>query len=345
MAMDSIRSRRGTLVVSLDFELYWGVRDKRTREECEARLAGTRRVVPRLLELFRRQEIHATWATVGLVLCDSPQDALRRAPEVKPSYVDPNLSPYPYLSTVGDDERSRSLHFAPELVHRILETPHQELATHTFSHLYCLEPGSSPEGLEADLRSARLVAMERFGREPVSLVFPRNQVDASALRVCREAGVLAYRGTEDTWFHRARSGGEERWAHRLLRLLDAYLDISGSHAYDVPRTPVSPVDLPSSRFLRPYARALRALEPLRLRRITSALTSAAERGQVFHLWWHPENFGVDQDENLAFLRSVLGAFDAARAKHGMRSRAMGELAREALGLAEAGHTSAGSQAK
>jgi peptidoglycan/xylan/chitin deacetylase (PgdA/CDA1 family) len=344
MAEDAHRAREGTLVVSLDFELYWGVRDKRTLPECEARLAGTRQVVPRLLELFRRHEIHATWATVGLLLCDSRQDALRRAPEVRPSYLHRNLSPYPYLSTVGDDEKNRRLHFAPELVRQVVETPHQELATHTFSHFYCLERGPSPDEFGADLRSACLVAAEKFGRELVSLVFPRNQVDAAALRVCRGAGVLAYRGNEDTWFHRARKGSEERWAHRLLRLLDTYLDISGSHAYDVPRASVPPIDLPSSRFLRPYTRALRALEPLRLRRITSAITSAAQRGQVFHLWWHPENFGVDQDENLAFLEDVLRAFDAARTTHGMRSCAMGELAREVLGT-DTGRATSGSQAQ
>jgi peptidoglycan/xylan/chitin deacetylase (PgdA/CDA1 family) len=333
--MDVNRARRGTLVVSLDFELYWGVRDKRTLQECEASLAGTRQVVPRLLALFRRHEIHATWATVGLLLCDSQQEALRRSPEAKPSYLNRNLSPYPYLSTVGDDERSRPLHFAPELVRQIVETPHQELATHTFSHFYCLERGPSLDELGADLCAARLVAAEKFGREPVSLVFPRNQVDAAALRVCRDAGVLAYRGTEDTWFHRARNGSEERWVHRLLRLLDTYFDISGSDAYDVPRPSAPPIELPSSRFLRPYTRALRALEWLRLRRITAAMAVAAERGQVFHLWWHPENFGAEQDENLAFLEGVLCAFDDLRARHGMRSRAMGELAREVLGTAEA----------
>src|SRR5262249_54785100 len=79
-----------------------------------------------------------------------------------------------------------------------------------------------------------------------------------------------------------------------------------------------------SRFLRPYPRSLAALEGLRSRRICRELTTAQERGHVYHLWWHPHNFGIDQEENLAFLETVLRHFDTLRQKRGMESLAMAE---------------------
>ena len=47
------------------------------------------------------------------------------------------------------------------------------------------------------------------------------------------------------------------------------------------------------------------LEPLRMRRILSDLTHAAKKGLVYHLWWHPHNFGDHMDENLVFLKKIL----------------------------------------
>src|SRR5256885_2930105 len=52
------------------------------------------------------------------------------------------------------------------------------------------------------------------------------------------------------------------------------------------------VDIPASRFLRPVGNSA-VLERLRLQRITSAMETAARRRRLFHLWWHPHNFGVD----------------------------------------------------
>ena len=68
----------------------------------------------------------------------------------------------------------------------------------------------------------------------------------------------------------------------------------------------------ASCFLRPYAPALERLEPLRLRRIASALDQAAKTNRIFHLWWHPHNFGAHLDENIAFLRKILERFSELR---------------------------------
>jgi len=138
--------RRGALVISLDFELDWGVRDTLSLNGgYRENLLGAREVVPKLLALFDRYEIAATWATVGFLFASSREGLLAASPAVKPQYHDVRLDPY--RAEIGDDEQSDPLHYAASLVELIAAQPRQELATHTFSHYYCLEPGQTKEVL------------------------------------------------------------------------------------------------------------------------------------------------------------------------------------------------------
>ncbi|MCU0679660.1 MAG: hypothetical protein MUC28_04425 [Planctomycetes bacterium] len=112
---------------------------------------------------------------------------------------------------------------------------------------------------------------------------------------------------------------------RGLRLADTYINLSGNHIYNL-MPGETPVNARSSRFLRPYSHFLRFLEPLKIRRIKKAMTAAARAGKVFHLWWHPHNFGVNQAENLAMLKKILEHFRELKDKYGMESRNMREAA-------------------
>ena len=62
-----MESKYGIFTVSLDFELYWGVRDKRTIEDYEKNLEGAKKAIEVILEVFEEYEVHATWATVGFL--------------------------------------------------------------------------------------------------------------------------------------------------------------------------------------------------------------------------------------------------------------------------------------
>ena len=65
---------------------------------------------------------------------------------------------------------------------------------------------------------------------------------------------------------------------------------------------------------------------MRLARLKAGMRQAARHGRIFHLWWHPHNFGANTKENLDFLRSVLEVFATYRQTHGMRSLSMIEVA-------------------
>jgi hypothetical protein len=59
------------------------------------------------------------------------------------------------------------------------------------------------------------------------------------------------------------------------------------------------------------------------------LEDAAKQGLIYHLWWHPHNFGVNLERNFEVLRAVLDRFAALRETHGMQSMAMREVAAQA----------------
>lgn len=309
------------LIISLDFELFWGVADVRTVSDYGANIAGVRLALPRILALFRDRDIRATWATVGMLMCAGPDEWRSTRPALMPTYDDPKLSNYRLDSLV---RAHPDLFFAPDLVQCIADTPGQEVATHTYSHFYCNAPGATPAQFAADLDLALSVGRTR-GFNLRSIVFPRNQMPSDFLAELNGMGIAAYRGNPSHWLYRHGHHVPGGLAGRALRLVDTWLPVSRSKP-----PPVSKgsglVNLQASAFLRPWSRQTAALEPLRLRRLLGAMTTAARQGQDFHLWWHPHNFGVNTEINLAFLARVLDHHQQLRDRHGVRSLTMAQAA-------------------
>lgn len=314
----------GALVVSLDMELMWGVRHGRTKDSYGHRVLGERQAIPAMLDLFAANGIHATWATVGFAMCEGKEDLLARAPENRPSYADPACSNYSYLEEAGDSEKTDPYYFAPSLLRLVASYPGQEIGSHTFSHYYCLEPGQTVEQFAADLAASARILRD-FGADCASIVFPRNQYSDAYLEVCKAAGVKAFRGNEAAWCYEPGNGEEQTAARRLARLVDSYLPLTGSHVA-APDPTARIVNVPSSRFLRPHSRRMAPLDGLRLARITSAMTAAARTGRVFHLWWHPHNFGGEMAENMLFLGKIVAHYRTLADRYGMASKGMAEAA-------------------
>jgi peptidoglycan/xylan/chitin deacetylase (PgdA/CDA1 family) len=316
----------GALVISLDFELHWGVRDKRTVDgPYRENLLGAREVIPQMLDLFEEFGVAATWATVGFLFARNRQERQEFSPSVRPQYKNPKLDPY--SESTGDSEDDDPMHYASSLIARIATTPKQEIATHTYSHYYCQEPGETREAFAADLASAIAIG-RRYGFDIRSIVFPRNQFRTGYERVLKEAGITCYRGNEPNWMYRPRPRGEETLAVRAPRLIDGYISLSGPKYVRWEEIAQSSGihQVRASMFVRPYSTQRRSLEPIRLRRIAGGIRAAAKNRGIFHLWWHPHNFGKNIPENLEFLRSALKVFAEQRQVHGMQSLSMMEVA-------------------
>ena len=274
--------------VSLDFELHWGGFEKWRLENYHLYFLNTRKIVPQLLDQFKENEVHATWATVGMLFHESKESLVQTAPSINPSYDNLVLSAYHFIQNhgIGVSEDDDPFHFAANLVRKIIKTPYQELASHTFAHYYCNEPGQTVqqfrEDLEAAQRSATLVDSQLR-----SLVFPRNQFNEEYLRACHDAGFIAVRDNPRDWFWNIqRTQGESMWK-RLNRGLDAYFPVGGKNTFSIDSLqfrPGLPVCIPASRLLRPYRPKELFLNKMKISRIKSEMEQAAQYGEIYHLW-------------------------------------------------------------
>jgi hypothetical protein len=260
---------------------------------------------------------------------DSKNSLIEFSPELKPSYELSNLSAYNFIEQgqIGNSEDDDPLHFGGSLIKQIINKPFQELASHTFSHYYCNEAGQTVEQFTADLQAAQKSA-HLYEKKLRSLVFPRNQFNEEYLRACFSEGFIAVRDNPRDWFWNIESTQHESLWKRLNRGVDAYFPIGRKNTYTVESLqyrPGLPVCIPASRLLRPYRRQELFLNNLKIARINLEMDRAANNGEIYHLWWHPHNFGHYPKESLIALKKILDNFSRCRDRYGMRSLNMGEV--------------------
>jgi len=321
-----VPEKTGALVISLDFELHWGMRDhaSATPEVVES-LIASRSMVTRLAELFAQREVRATWATVGLLFTTSAQEAGSLIPEpaLRPAYGRPELDAY--QEPIGRSEDEDPLHLAGSLVDELTRVPGQEIGSHTFSHFYCLEQGPDAEAFRADLAAAQAAGRGR-GLRLRSLVLPRNQWRDDYAPALIDTGFECYRGPQPGWANRPRRGEDTGLAVRATRFATTYAgrDLP-TFGWDEVLEPSGLCNIPASTFLRPVSPRTRSLRALQRGRILGALREAARRDRIVHLWWHPQNFVAHPEDNIDELNRLLDELDRLRATDGFQSLAMADV--------------------
>ena len=312
----------GWFTISIDFELNWGVRDSKTLKQYGPNILGGRAAIPQILALFERKNIHATWAIVGMLACENKDEIYSLWPQKKPSYKDSKLNPYETFHQVGKNEIDDPFHFGRSLVKQIADTPHMEIASHSFSHYYCLEPNIDQGAFKADV-AASLQALEQYNKRVSSFVFCRNQFAEDDLLVLSELGFEVFRGNESASIYAPKAKTRLPGIRRAARFLDSYINVTGSNTVGGLQRVHGVLNAPSSRFLRPYYNDFS--EDLKVRRILNAMKYASANNEGFHIWWHPHNFGFDIEKNLESLRLIIDYYQFLRDEYGMRSVNMAEL--------------------
>jgi len=311
---------KGIFTISLDFELFWGVRDHRTLENYGENIRNVHKVVPRLLELFAKYNIHCTWATVGFLFFKDKNELLNYLPAIKPGYKQKEYDPYPYLE---QNELENTYHFAPALIERIRKTQGQEIGTHTFCHFYTLEKNTTVEQFQSDLQAAKKIANKK-GITINSIVFPRNQYSDGHINACLQEGIKIYRGNELSGAYKPISRENESIFRRAIRFGDAYVNVTGHHCHAIPARR-NIINIPASRFLRPYNPKFKMFDGFKFRRIKQGIEFAAKQGLIYQLWWHPHNFGKYMDENFSFLEKVFKVYQELEAEQKIESLNLMEI--------------------
>ena len=319
-------SRHGHFIISLDFELFWGIHDENYSASELASLKETTKVIPQLIELFKKYDIHVSFSTVGFLFANQRETLEQYSPKHTPSYTQQRYSAYNKLDDIPNEEDEDSIYYATKLIDDIAKHQHFEIGTHTFSHYYCLEDGQSLDEFKADLLAAKAIASSR-DIAVESIVFPRNQYSSDILKLCKENGILCYRGNEDSWIYKTEAWSKESLAKKGVRFLDSFINLSGHHGYDLNfQKDDALINVPSSRFLRPYHPKLSCLDGLKLRRIKRSMSYCAQHQLTYHLWWHPHNFRKYTAQNFSFLEQVLQHFVKLNKQYRFTSLNMKEAA-------------------
>lgn len=320
-----IKSKNGYFVVSLDFELFWGIRDKKNIQEYGENVLGAWKVVPKLLDLFHKSDIHATWAVVGAMICENFDELKSYTPIIKPDYSDKILSPYNGFY----DEVSKGnpkYFFGKELLNLVKNSDNQEIGTHTFSHFYCLEEGQNISSFKSDLEACINISnVNDFS--PKSFIFPRHQLNEEYISLFPQYGIETYRGTEKAWYNSPSKGNEEGILKRVFRFADYFIPMFSQHCQSISevKNEKNIYQIRASRWLRPYSKKWEKLDFLKLRRIKSQMTYAAKNGKIFHLWFHPHDIGLDIDMNFKYLEIIINHYQYLNKKFNMESVNFAEI--------------------
>ena len=312
--------KKGTLVISLDFELVWGLFDHIDINDTVSYFNNTLEAIPQIISIFEKNNIQATWATVGMLFNENWEEWHSNIPDSIPTYNKVELNPYVY----GKNHQKSGLDqffFAPDLIKTIQSTEGQEIGTHTYSHYYCLEKGQTKAQFEADINQAMKMA-QKFNIDLKSLVFPRNQFNEDYLEICAQKNIETVRTNPNFWYWDTTK--KETFAVKLARTGDAYLPF-GKKSYEANSlTPDKVLCQQASRFLRPQ-HSLGILNAARLNRIKNEMIQAAANGEVYHLWWHPHNFGGDVSGSIKTLQAIVDTYKYCSDTYGMESLTMKQL--------------------
>ncbi len=317
----------GVFTISLDFELHWGCFEHMVLNDPQQQyFKNTLEAIPEMLRIFSADDVHVTWATVGMLYRKNKTEWEHNKPSILPGFVNPNVSAYEWISRHGFFNEQDPFHFAPGLIELLKKTAHQEIATHTYAHYFCLEKGQTALQFKADIEMACTLALQN-GTTIRSLVFPRNQFNKEYLSICADAGITSIRSSPDIWYWEPATGST--FMKKLFRAGDAYLKfqpIKMVYLKDIKIDAGLPLSLPATRLYRPWKPGQPLQNRLKMRRILNEMTVAAKKKAYYHLWWHPHNFGNNPRECLAELKQIVQHYVVLNKKYGFKSLTMNETA-------------------
>lgn len=259
----------GSLTISIDVELAWGMWDLITRKQLDLVAKYERPVVHRLFAILDRFEITATWAMVA---------ALLDAREAR--------------------DGPRDCWYFPELADLIASAKmRHDIASQGGRHRY-FDRMSAAEAQD-DLGYARAIH-DKAGFAWGSFIFPRNLVSRRDL--VQENAIRIYRGPDRGWQQTMRE--RALILGRMANLADNVLPTIPQTV--VAERDGAMANLPGSLLLfgRDGLRRLAAPQIMRYK-LRRGLDRAIEHKRCFHLWFHPCNFYHDTDRQFETLETIL----------------------------------------
>ncbi len=312
----------GALVISLDFELFWGIADIGDIKSWEKEIQKVYEIVPRTLALFEKYGIHATWATVAGIMLENKNELYEYLPQKLPQQTEEIIQKFNF-----EDENNSIpsfMLFGQELVDRIKNAVNQEIGTHTFTHYYCSKQSSNTQDFKNELETASLIMEKKGYGKCKTVVFPRNQVSQKYVSAMPN-NIRIYRGSISGFIDKIKK--KNKLIGTIIWYFDHYIPLQNS-TYSISKVYENGIfNIKLSRLFKAYKDKYRFAEKLKIKRYIREMEYAAKHRKIYHICWHPHNFSTFTEKNFEQLEELLKKFGELNKKYGMLSMNMYELAR------------------
>lgn len=210
----------GQFVVSIDHEFAWGYVDYILTEKDKERIRGEVEIVKRLIALFEKYNIPATWALVGHLIdrgCTWGEDG-----KPHPEYPRP-ISKHErrdwFKNHPPQNEYTDELWYDSHNLASLIRSSSagHDIATHSYAHILYSEDITSEELIKADVKN--LARVHRVHDVPMtSFIFPRNIEGYH--RFLKVNGFTNYRGNSKKWYDYYSESKK-----RIARIIDYYIPV------------------------------------------------------------------------------------------------------------------------
>jgi predicted ATP-grasp superfamily ATP-dependent carboligase/peptidoglycan/xylan/chitin deacetylase (PgdA/CDA1 family) len=289
---------KGIFTISFDLELAWGTRGLYPKD-----YAGEREIIKKILALFEKYNISATWATTGHIFLNEckPVNGVKHPELKRKNTTGPN--DWLLIDPCGD-LKTDPFWYGPDVMKMVKDCKvAQEIGSHGFSHVWLDAPQCDRAFFESDLAHSVEVSKEN-GITPTSFVFPQNQI--GYLDVLEKEGFKIFRSEDDNWY---------KGFPKLLRKIG-----NGIDNYFVPTArSVRPKKVGSlwsvaGSYFYIHKNSWAKFLPVsyRVRKAKYGLLRAALNGEVFHLWTHPFNIASSPDELFVGFEEIISYADKLR---------------------------------
>jgi len=171
---------KGIVVFSADFEMAWAFRHSKSLKKKAVEMGlKERQNVPKLLKLFEKYNIPATWATVGHLFLDNCKRIDKQIPHaemLRPSFFEDRNWSFSggdwYDCDPCTDVETDPAWYAPDLINQILTSRvEHEIGCHTFSHVDFTHKNCTKKLADDELEACLALANKK-GIKLKSMVFP-----------------------------------------------------------------------------------------------------------------------------------------------------------------------------
>lgn len=305
----------GALVLSFDYELSWGIANDPFCWEYSRDMSVVPDIVEKMLYLLETCNLNATWAVVGGISCENIHELKHLIDTKKFTGVKSPLNSRLFKERAQSDPQ---LFFAPWTIQKIIQSPGQELASHTFTHSYFENPQLQNDAIVADVR-----AMNKFTKAvgvPINcLVFPQNLVVSQYIDHNLNKQKLFYRSNPNSFFYRSGHKTPLGRFGKAIRLLN---ECTGNLNNEFTWLP-GQLSYPASYMLRFNLPDIASR--LTFKAILNRMTIAAKNKMVIHLWCHPHNLKAHPERSFEMLTALTDHFKNLNSRYGFESKNMGDL--------------------